>query len=545
MTSFLNACGISDSLKLIVESPDTGQTEMRLLQQPFAIIGRNLRADLVLDHAQVSRRHVYLQVIEGRAFWIDLGSRTGTRVGKRSQKLGWLEGRRSLGIGPYEIRLSNDASQNDNFGRSLVTQDAPFLVCAYSEASMPEVALEFLNGPSRSTCWPVHRVMSLLGSASGCKLRLADPSVSRFHASLVRTPRGLWIVDLLGQSGITVNSMPERFSRLEDGDVLEIGRYQIRVQCGCRGQDAGTGSSSSSYLSTLRLQNHDQSRSKFRDWAATAIGFTPGSASPTGAEIHLLLQPHHPPSSIEIMSSDEAYPIKSGQTDSTESILVPLVNQFGLMQQQMFDQFQQAMSMLVQMFGKMHRDQMEVIRGELDRLHELTEEFQSLKDELAKRTQAQSQPVSGELLCAPTVCNPTGNIERDNLTASSPAQTPTPKMQTQAVDRPSVSSEACQSSSTASSPLLAKPSARADRLSEKTPPVTSDSPALRRSAPPPTSEQFQSVGSRVQQNGPGDLGSAADTDKDTIIWLHQRIMSIQSERESRWQKILKLLPGMS
>ena len=59
----------------------------------------------------------------------------------------------------------------------------------------------------------------------------------------------------------------------------------------------------------------------------------------------------------------------------TESMLVPMVNQFGLMQQQMFDQFQQAMAMMVQMFGTMHRDQMEVIRAELDRLHELTDEF--------------------------------------------------------------------------------------------------------------------------------------------------------------------------
>ena len=50
------------------------------------------------------------------------------------------------------------------------------------------------------------------------------------------------------------------------------------------------------------------------------------------------------------------------QSESTESMLVPLVNQFGLMQQQMFDQFQQAMAMMVKMFGTMHRDQMEVIR---------------------------------------------------------------------------------------------------------------------------------------------------------------------------------------
>ncbi len=494
MTSFLNACGIMDSLELIVEGPDTDQAGIRLLQQPFAIIGRDLRSDVVLDHLQVSRRHVYLQVIEGRAFWIDLGSRTGTRAGQRSQNLGWLEEGRPLGIGPYKIRLSIGASQNDDSSGSFLSRDAPFLVRAYSQAPLPEVALEFLNGPARSTCWPVHRVMSLIGSASGCKLRLADPSVSRFHASLVRTPAGLWVVDMLGEAGITVNSAPVRFSHLEDGDVLEIGRYHMRVQSGSQGQDTGNPSPGSRSLSTLRLQNSDPNRLKIPDWAAAAMGFAPGSGSPKGAEIPLLAHTISPSSSIEIMPSDGAYPVKPGQSDSTESMLVPLVNQFGLMQQQMFDQFQQAMSMLVQMFGKMHRDQMDVIRAELDRLHELTEELQSLKDELGKRAQAQSQPVSG---------------------------------------------------SRASSPLPSTFSARGISPSEKArPSATSDRLPSERNALPPVSEQHQSAGSRSQLR-PGDSGAGADTDKDTIIWLHQRIMSIQSERESRWQKILKFLPGVS
>ena len=41
--------------------------------------------------------------------------------------------------------------------------------------------------------------------------------------------------------------------------------------------------------------------------------------------------------------------------------------------------------MMVQMFGTMHRDQMAVIREELDRLRDLTEEFHALKGELASR----------------------------------------------------------------------------------------------------------------------------------------------------------------
>ena len=67
------------------------------------------------------------------------------------------------------------------------------------------------------------------------------------------------------------------------------------------------------------------------------------------------------------MASEATFPLKLAPSELTESMLVPLVNQFGLMQQQMFDQFQQAMAMMVQMFGTMHREQMEVIRAELDR----------------------------------------------------------------------------------------------------------------------------------------------------------------------------------
>jgi pSer/pThr/pTyr-binding forkhead associated (FHA) protein len=476
MTSFLNACGLSDSLKLSVEGADADHAEVRLLQQPFAVIGRDLRADVVLEHSQVSRRHVYLQVIEGRAFWIDLASRVGTRAGRRIQNLGWLEGSRTLGIGPYEVRISISAAQNDDSSRSFLPRNAPFLVRAYSQVPLPEVALEFLNGPSRSTRWPVHRVMSLLGSASGCKLRLTDPSVSRCHASLLRTPAGLWVVDLLGESGITVNSTPVRFSRLEDGDVLEIGRYHMRIQ---------VGSPSSRSLSTLRLQNGNPNALKVPDWvaAAAAMGFPTGSGSPQAAEIPLWPRSISPSSSIEIARSDSPYPVKAGQSDSTDSMLVPLVHQFGLMQQQMFDQFQQAMSMLVQMFGKMHHDQMEVIRTELDRLHELTEELQSLKDELGKRTRDQSQPISSELRRKPAVSDPSGVRRQDVLPGTSPAQTPPPRVQTTAPHK--------------------------------------------------------------SPTNPSDSDGGADPEKDTIIWLHQRIMSIQSEREGRWQKILKLLPGIS
>ena len=40
------------------------------------------------------------------------------------------------------------------------------------------------------------------------------------------------------------------------------------------------------------------------------------------------------------------------------ALLLPVIQQFGMMQQQMMDQFQQSMQMVVQVFAGMHRDQM-------------------------------------------------------------------------------------------------------------------------------------------------------------------------------------------
>ena len=240
MKSFLAACGVEDSLQLIVQSQSTNESRLQPLYQPFAIIGRDPRADVALDHLQVSRRHVYLQVVKGRAFWIDLESRTGTRTAREARTVGWLDGSQALQVGPYVIRRFADHRTNGAKGaRDVLPKDTPLLARACDHTPLPEVALEFLNGPLQSMSRPVHRVLSLIGSAGGCKFRLTDPSVSRFHCSLLQTSAGLWIIDLLGQRGIIVNEVPVRFGRLVDGDVVRIGRYQIRIRWRLRSQGLG------------------------------------------------------------------------------------------------------------------------------------------------------------------------------------------------------------------------------------------------------------------------------------------------------------------
>jgi pSer/pThr/pTyr-binding forkhead associated (FHA) protein len=521
MNSFLNACGISSPLQLAVRGSNPGDGGVRHLHQPFALIGRDQRADVPLDHKLVSRRHVYLQVIEGQAFWIDLDSRSGTLSEGQPRKYGWLDAGKVIRIGPFELQrlmVDNPTSEARTAGAQPVI--SPLVARSHFSQPLPEVSLEFLNGPSRSACWPMNRVISLIGSAGGCKFRLADPSVSPLHCSLVRTPLGLWAVDLLSPDGIGVNDVLVRYALLADNDILRVGRYRIRIQSrfAARDQSSKSEGESRAVVTLFRDQQGDSPAAGLSGGITTFPGshvYNPAVWPEPLSKALAPLQPAPPESGVEWTPTLKE-PLKLERAELTASFLVPLVNQFGMMQQQMLDQFQQTISMLVQMFGTLQRDQMELIRDELDQLRELTKEFHSLKLELSTYTQAGAS--------APLLDRPTAS----RLSGESIAAAGGKKLRAgfDGATRPLP---------TSSNPAPAKAS-----------PVTS--PRARREDPrssrdaidSPEPEQVNTASSQPRTGGPNP-----ESERDVMVWLHQRVITLQQERETRWQKILKLLPGLS
>jgi hypothetical protein len=65
-----------------------------------------------------------------------------------------------------------------------------------------------------------------------------------------------------------------------------------------------------------------------------------------------------------------------------ESVFFPMLQQFSAVQNQMFDQFQQAMVLMFQMFATLQKEQADVVRAELNRIQELTREIQALQADL-------------------------------------------------------------------------------------------------------------------------------------------------------------------
>lgn len=516
----MKACGVVEPLQLAVRGPSPNESGVRLLHQPFALIGRDERADLRLDHKLVSRRHVYLQIVEGQVFWLDLDSRSGTAAEGQLRKFGWLEDGKSIRIGPYELeRLVSYAPDREKRYSKLGQPVSPLVARTYDDQALPDVSLEFLNGPSRSECWPMNRVMSLIGSASGSKFRLADPSVSPFHCSLLRTPMGLWIVDLLGPDAISVNDALVRHALLAPDDVLKVGRYRIRmrIQSASRVSDrSAAGQNRHVPIAEARLPSLLPLTSVFANGESTGLPSPAANSWQVLASEVLAAQDSSAQATgIDRISTPDNLPMRLEQGDTTASLLVPLMNQFGQMQQQMLDQFQQAISMIVQMFGTLHRDQMVTIREELDQLRELTREFHAIKLELAARSQEQPAVVPVSTSAAPANSQiPTAQSSVQELIKSE-------------TDAPAAARTAPENASV--SPI---PSSSVDGLGAA---------GSTQAAPIPSA--FDRLQSKKLRPQPGE--SNPEPEGDVMVWLHQRMMVLQQERESRWRKILKLLPGLS
>lgn len=69
-----------------------------------------------------------------------------------------------------------------------------------------------------------------IGRSASAEIRLDDPTVSRRHAVVVRTPEGdLRALDDRSLNGVFVNGDAVDWSALSDGDELAIGRYRLYV----------------------------------------------------------------------------------------------------------------------------------------------------------------------------------------------------------------------------------------------------------------------------------------------------------------------------
>ena len=352
--AFAEACGLSGPLGLLVKGPGEAAARRYRLEQPFALLGRDPRADMCLDGEEVSQRHVYIQVVAGHVYCMDLNSRTGTYWDDVPQAAGWLLPGQVIRIGPHEVWLEAVGAGNAEVAATPVPEWSPI------ETRQPEAALglsagvEFVGqGNDRPRC-RLTRLLTLVGRAPACRLRLRSQEVSRHHCALLRTPMGVWVIDLLGRGSIRVNGARVVCCPLAAGDQLRVGDFEMR----------------------LRLP-------------------ISASSPAASAEKGRLARPRCPRCDLPFpWPPSGRWACCPRSRRSTPAAWALVVRELRLMQQDMFDHFHQALMAMMQMFGSVHQDQMGLIREELERIRASGQELQELRGERARQAPASPAPQS-------------------------------------------------------------------------------------------------------------------------------------------------------
>ena len=390
MEQFREACGLSGPLTL--ESRDrgrpSGQRVSYRLDGPFALIGRDPLADLILPSAEVSRRHAFVQVVAGGLFCIDLESRTRLRwLGETEPRVhGWLDPGCELEIGPYAVRWDGP----DSHSHTSPAPPGPLASGMPEETPsslLPRAGLEVpIQVGNQQSVWSMDSQVTLVGRSESCQVVLRDVSVSRFHASLIRTSEGVWIVDLLAREGVSVNGVKVRWAWLDEGDKVKIGHFHFvlhydqapgKITRSDVPLEAGAVAKAANGVGSSRTQAKGRS---------LAIRSTNGSRS------MLAISPpsRHRPTPAIIEPEASAW----------EPAVQVSAEQFGMWRQQMqmMESFHNDMILMVQMFMAMHREHQVSVRDELDRVQKLTRELADLQAKLAetaKQTEADRLPDKG------------------------------------------------------------------------------------------------------------------------------------------------------
>ena len=102
---FATACGATVPLDLRVDLAGGGVLAEGSVAQPFTLVGRDDACDVTLADPDINPRHAWLQVLGGRVFAVDLGSRNGLAWPDGRHGPGWLDPGTPVRVGPFLLRL--------------------------------------------------------------------------------------------------------------------------------------------------------------------------------------------------------------------------------------------------------------------------------------------------------------------------------------------------------------------------------------------------------------------------------------------------------
>lgn len=243
------SCGQTRPMILHARHQDHRTLSKYVITKPYAIIGRNSSCDISLSHEDVSKQHAYLQVLDGKLFCVDQGSRHGIFWKDTPQLYGWVLPGQPIEIGPYEITLEQPVSAENS--QKNLRNTAPFFA-KYTPRHASNAILE-INGNKQ---FDLRHQLALIGRCKHCNIVLDTEEISPIHASIVRTLDGkYWLVVPIGIK-VKVNHKRCVSMELHHEDVITIGNHTLAFKI--VQQPAGTGKLPLRNSSSINLQTDEE-----------------------------------------------------------------------------------------------------------------------------------------------------------------------------------------------------------------------------------------------------------------------------------------------
>ncbi len=184
------------------------------IASPFARVGSDPRAELVLAGAEILPCHLYLHATDEGIYCLGLGNQAPT---------GWLTPKLRIEIGNYRIKagfdddgppprkLDHDPRAKDSVG-----------------GSTPRLRLRLTGDKRHAFETSLRRRLTIVGRQAPSTLCIHHPTISRTHAAIFWDGRSLWIVDLLSANGIRRDGEPLKVGSLAVSQRLAVGDVRCR-----------------------------------------------------------------------------------------------------------------------------------------------------------------------------------------------------------------------------------------------------------------------------------------------------------------------------
>jgi hypothetical protein len=236
--------------------------------------------------------------------------------------------------------------------------------------------------------WELTSLLSLVGRSERCQFVVNDNNVSQYHACLVRTPLGVWVIDLASRDGVYVNDVRIRWAWLAEGDQVRLSQFPMVVRYetlpeGISREDVPL---SAGAMPVTRPNTSIQIAANSFDTHRSALSLpTDGGATNLVRQTSYSQLPERP--SSPNLDGQEWEPMFPAGPDPT-----------GIWQQQvqMMKGFHNDMQMMFQMFVAMHREHLGSVRNELNRVQELTRELDRLNAKLDRISESPASKATAD-----------------------------------------------------------------------------------------------------------------------------------------------------